>query len=80
MFLVGFFWGAVVGSLVTQLIIYVAVRRHRAKVGTPSASYNRPSDEIAALVDRAFVQISYGDYNSLVTTISKLRAATSHVG
>ena len=40
MFLVGFFWGAVVGSLVTQLIIYVAVRRHRAKAGTPSASHN----------------------------------------
>lgn len=43
MFLSGFFWGMVVGSLVTQLIIYVAVRRHRAKVGTPSASHNKPS-------------------------------------
>ena len=43
MFLIGFFWGVVIGSLVTQLIIYVAVRRHRAKVGTPSTSHNKQS-------------------------------------
>lgn len=43
MFLNGFFWGMVVGSLVTQLIIYVAVSRHRTKVGTPSASHDMPS-------------------------------------
>ena len=43
MFLSGFFWGMVAGSLVTQLIIYVAMRRHRAKAGTPSASHNSGS-------------------------------------
>lgn len=42
MFLEGFVWGMAFGSLITQLIIYVAVRRHRAKVGTPSALHNRP--------------------------------------
>jgi hypothetical protein len=45
-----------------------------------STSHNKPSAEIAALADQAFVQLQCGYYNSLVITISKLRAATSHVG
>ena len=59
MFLMGFFWGAVVGSLVTQLIIYVAVRRHRAKVGTPSASHNKAS---APGCKRCGGRVTHGGY------------------
>ena len=51
MFLSGFFWGMVAGSLVTQLIIYMAVRRHRAKEGAPSASHNRPMLKLPRFVD-----------------------------
>jgi len=52
-FLSGFFWGAAVGSLVTQLIIYMAVRRHRTKVGTPSASHNSVRNAIAQVRESA---------------------------
>ena len=88
MFLIGFFLGAAVGSLVTQLIIYVAMRRHYAKEGTPSASHNRPSDEIAdydcgMLNDHGGGNVSWW-WDYLRSEIGRCndywRSATSHVG
>jgi len=79
-----FFFGCGVGALVQRL----ADKRQNTKVGTPSASHNRPSDEIAdydcgMLNDHGGGNVSWW-WDYLRSEIGRCndywRSATSHVG
>ena len=55
MFTLGFVWGMVAGSAITQIIIYVAVKRHRNNLEVTKPAHNIHCSQFGAshIVGRA---------------------------